>query len=296
MKQVAVVGIPGGWSSERLADALENQTGFRLIIDMKDVQLDLDAGRVTAGDVLLNDLDGIIVKKISPSYSPNCLDRMEILSFLHQQGVPVFSKPSSILGLIDRLSCTIRLRLGGIPVPPTVVTEDMEEALGAVEQFGRAVFKPLYSSKARGMMVIASGVGARDAVHEFKDAGNPLMYIQKFLPSVERDLGVAFLGGRYMATYAREKSGDTWNTTTLSGGRYVPYEPSPEIIALAERAQGLFDMAFTCVDVVEAEGGPFVYEVSAFGGFHGLMEANKLDAAGAYAEMVLEQLKGREHS
>lgn len=291
MKRVAVVGIPNGWSSERLADALEKQTGFRLVIDMKDVQLDLDTGRVMAGDVILNDMDGIIVKKISPSYSPNCLDRMEILRFLHERGLPVFSKPESILGLIDRLSCTIRLRLGKVPMPPTVITEDIAEALYAVEAFGKAVFKPLYSSKARGMMVIESGVGARDAIHEFKDAGNPLMYIQKFLPQVERDLGVAFLGGKYLATYAREKHGETWNTTTRSGGTYVPYEPSAKIIALAEKAQALFDMAFTCVDVVEGDGGPFVYEVSAFGGFRGLLEANQLDAAKAYARHVLDQLR-----
>jgi len=291
MKRVAVVGIPGGWSSERLADALENETGFRRIIDMREVYMDLDTRQVRADDVCLNDLDGIIVKKISPSYSPNCLDRMEILRFLHEEGVPVFSKPQSILGLIDRLSCTIRLRLGEIPMPPTVITEDITEALYAVETFGKAVFKPLYSSKARGMMVIEAGVGARDAVHEFKDAGNPLMYIQKFLPRVERDLGVAFLGGTYLATYAREKHGETWNTTTRSGGTYVPYQPSPQIIVLAEKAHALFDMAFTCVDVVEAEGGPFVYEVSAFGGFRGLLEANQLNAAEAYARYVLDQLK-----
>lgn len=253
--------------------------------------MDLDTGKVRVGDLLLNDLDGVIVKKISPSYSPNCLDRMEILRFLNEQErVPVFSKPQSILWLIDRLSCTIRLRMGGIPLPPTVVTEDVSEAHYAVEAFGKAVFKPLYSSKARGMMVIEAGVGARDAVHEFKDAGNPLMYIQKFLPQVERDLGVAFMGGSYLATYARERHGETWNTTTRSGGTYVPYQPSAEIIALADRAQALFDMAFTCVDVVEADGGPYVYEVSAFGGFRGLLEANQLDAAEAYARYVLDRI------
>ncbi len=291
MKKIAVIGIPGGWSSERLADTLEMETGFRCLIDMQKVRLDLDSGRVYAGELCLNDLDGVIVKKISPAYSPNCLDRMEILSFLHEKGVPVFSKPRSILGLIDRLSCTVRLRAGGMPMPPTIVTEDMGEALFAVERFGKAVFKPLYSSKARGMMVIESGVGARDGIHEFKAAGNPLMYIQKFLPRVERDLGVAFLGGKYLATYARQKNGETWNTTTRSGGRYVPYEPDSDIVALAEKAQGLFDMAFTCVDVVETEGGPFIYEVSAFGGFRGLLEANRLDAASAYAQFVLDHLK-----
>jgi tetrahydromethanopterin:alpha-L-glutamate ligase len=291
MKKLGVIGIPGGWSSERLADSLAAETGFRCLIDMKKVQLDLDTGRAFANGMCLNDLDGIIVKKISPVYSPNCLDRMEILSFLHETGIPVFSKPRSILGLIDRLSCTIRLRVGGIPMPSTVITEDMGEAFDAVERFGKAVFKPLYSSKARGMMVIETGVGARDGIHEFQAAGNPLMYIQKFLPRVDRDLGVVFLGGKYLATYARQKNGETWNTTTRSGGRYVPYEPASDIITLAEKAQGLFDMAFTCVDVVETEGGPFIYEVSAFGGFRGLLEANGLDAANAYARFVLDHLK-----
>ena len=236
-------------------------------------------------------MDGIVVKKISPVYSPNCLDRMEILDFLHGTGIPIFSKPHSILRLIDRLSCTVRLRAAGMPMPPTIITEDMDQALFAVEHFGKAVFKPLYSSKARGMLVIEAGVGARDAVHAFQAAGNPLMYIQKFLPRANRDLGVAFLGGKYLATYARQKNGAAWNTTTRSGGKYVPYEPSPEIISLAESAQKIFDMAFTCVDVVEVEGGPFIYEVSAFGGFRGLLEANEMDAAKIYARFVLDQIQ-----
>ena len=291
MKRIAVIGIPGGWSSERLADSVEMETGFRCLIEMTKVRLDLDTGRAYADDLCLNDLDGIIVKKISPAYSPNCLDRMEILSFLHETGVPVFSRPRSILGLIDRLSCTVRLRAGGMPMPPTIITEDTGQALFAVEHFKKAVFKPLYSSKARGMMLIEAGVGARDAIHEFKAAGNPLMYIQKFLPRVNRDLGVVFLGGKYLATYARQKSGETWNTTTRSGGKYVPHEPAPDIISLAGRAQALFDMAFTCVDVVEADGGPFIYEVSAFGGFRGLLEANRVDAAKDYTRFVLDHLK-----
>ena len=173
MKKIAVIGIPGGWSSERLADTLEMETGFRCLIDMGKVRLDLDTGRAYADDLCLNDLDGIIVKKISPAYSPNCLDRMEILNFLHERGIPVFSRPRSILALIDRLSCTLRLRAGGMPMPPTIITEDTGEALSAVERFGKAVFKPLYSSKARGMMVIEAGVGRRGFHSRIQGRGKP---------------------------------------------------------------------------------------------------------------------------
>ena len=44
MKKIGVVGIPGGWSTLRLLDALEARTGYRLCIDMAEVRLDLETG------------------------------------------------------------------------------------------------------------------------------------------------------------------------------------------------------------------------------------------------------------
>jgi len=257
---------------------------------MENASLDLEKGTVFAGGQDLMELDGLIVKKISLQYSPDVLDRLEMLRFLELKGLPIYSKPSSILRLIDRLSCTVTLSAHGLPMPATTVTEDVDEALDAVERYGKAVFKPLYSTKARGMMVITADSGAREAIEGFKASGNEVMYLQKMLPPLERDLGVTFLGGQYLATYARQSGNGSWNTTTHAGGRYVAHEPSPEIVALAEKAQSLFDMAFTCVDIAETADGPMVFEVSAFGGFRGLQDACGVDAAAAYAKFVLETL------
>ncbi len=292
MKRIGVAGLPGAWSTMQLVSAVEARTGSRHLIDMSMVSLDLGAGTARCGDIDLTSLDAIIVKKIAPLYTPDALDRMAILSFVHNRGVPVFSNPDSMLQLIDRLSGTIRLRLGGIPMPRTVVTEDIAEAAGAVETFGRAVFKPLYSSKARGMVLIHAGPEMKEQIEDFKAAGNQVMYIQEFVDHAGRDLGVSFLGGEYVATYARQGSGRSWDTTTRTGGKYIACNPGPEIVDLAHRAQSLFpDMAFTCVDVVETPDGPRVYEVSAFGGFRGLLEANGVDMAGRYAEYVLEKIR-----
>ena len=293
MKKIGVVGIPKGWSTLRLLDALERKTGFRLCIDMAEVRLDLDTGKAFCQGTDLTELDALIVKKIAPSYSPDALDRMEILRYLHHSGLPVFSNPDSMFRLIDRLSGTAALRLGGIPMPPTVVTEDVEEAAATVARFGRAVFKPLYSSKARGMTVIEDVPEAREEIADYKAAGNQVMYIQKMVSHAagHLDLGVSFLGGDYLATYARQGSGTSWDTTTRTGGRYVPHTPSQEIIDLAHKAQSLFpDMAFTCVDVVETPDGAAIYEVSAFGGFRGLLDACGIDAAEVYADYVLEKI------
>ena len=49
-------------------------------------------------------------------------------------------------------------------------------------------------------------------------------------------------------------------------------------------------MAITCVDVAETDDGPMVFEVSAFGGFRGLKEANSIDAAGLYVDYVLDRV------
>jgi tetrahydromethanopterin:alpha-L-glutamate ligase len=297
--RIGVVGIEGGWSTERLLDAVEAQTGFRRLIEMQDVALDLQTGRLVHCGFDLGELDGLIVKKIAREYSPDALDRVEMLRVLADAGVRVFSRPEAMMTLIDRLSCTIKLRLGQIPMPPTVITESIDEALAAITRFGAVVAKPLYTSKARGMLILrqvgsdhpgapASEAELRAQIEAFA-RDNPVMYLQQLLDIPGRDLGVVFLGGEYLATYARVR-GASWSTSTSKGGKYQPHEPSEEVIALARRAQALFELDFTCVDVVETEEGPKVFEVSAFGGFRGLLHACDIDAAARYVDHALRVL------
>ncbi len=289
-KKIGVIGIPGKWSTETLADALEDRTGFRLVIDMAGVEADLATGRLAwRGDDLCA-LDGLVVKKATETYDPNTLDRLELLRLAERAGVRVFSPATSILRLIDRLACTVTLRNGGIPMPDTRVTENSEAAIKAVKDFGRAVFKPLYSTKARGMALINADRPdaeiARD-VEAFR-AGNPMMYIQRKLNLSGRDLGMVFLGGAYLGAYARVSQDGAWNTTIHSGGKYAPFDPPADIIDMARRAQALFNMDFTTVDVALTDQGPIVFEVSAFGGFRGAKEGIGIDAASLYADYVLE--------
>jgi len=290
--RIGVIGIPGKWSTETLADAVEARTGYRLVIDMGEVSLDLEQQRLLFQDQDLCQLDALIVKKISATYSPNTLDRLELLRVAEQAGVRVFSRAESILRLIDRLSCTVTLRNAGIPMPTTRVTEDAGAALTAVQDFGSAVFKPLYSTKARGMCVIEAKQGRDEMEREIRafQVENPMMYIQQKIELPGRDLGLVFLAGEYLGSYARVSEGDAWNTTIHSGGKYAAHTPADSVIELARRAQALFDMDFTTVDVAETNSGPIVFEVSAFGGFRGALEGIGIDAAGLYAEHVLRQL------
>ncbi len=197
-----------------------------------------------------------------------------------------------MLRLIDRLSCTTTMANAGIPMPPTTITEDVGQAEAAVQHYGSAVFKPLFSTKARGMIVVDADDPEPERIEQIKafHEHNPMMYIQKKMELPGQDLGLVFLGGEYMGAYARVSEGSSWNTTILHGGRYAAAEPDASWIEIAQRAQGLFNMDYTTVDMAETEHGPIVFEVSAFGGFRGAKEGLGIDIAKNYVDYVLKNL------
>lgn len=289
MPDIAVIGTRDGWSSEKLADAAAHATGCRLLVEMNQVRLDFDTGSAWFKDTDLSKMDAVIIKKIGARYSPDLLDRLELLRFLEHRGVRVYSSPERILRVLDRLSCTVTLKAAGIPMPPTTITENVDQALVAIDVYGEAIIKPLYTSKARGMIVVRKGQDARRQLERFKTE-NSFFYIQKKIPIGNKDLGIVFLGGAYLTTYARCKNGDSWNTTIDSGGRYAPYDPPDDIISLAKTAQDLFGLDFTCVDVAITDDGPFVFEVSAFGGFRGILETREIDPAKLLVDYALERI------
>lgn len=292
--KVGVIGLPGKWSSEALAEAVAKKIGHCPVIDIGEVSLNLADNALYWRDENLCSFDALLVKKIAGSYSPNALDRLELLRVAEASGVRIFSPALNILRLIDRLSCTVTLHNHDIPMPETCITEDAEAALAAVQRFGSAVFKPLYSTKARGMVVINADDTVdqqRQQIESFR-AEHPMMYIQKKLSLPGRDLGMVFLGGEYLGAYARVSQSDSWNTTIHSGGRYEAYEAPADLIDLAYRAQKPFNMDFTTVDVAESEVGPIVFEVSAFGGFRGAQEGIGIDAATLYADYAIKKIKG----
>lgn len=291
MFRIGVLGNSDGWSSQHLADTVAQRTGERILVDPSHLTVDLERRTVFADDLDLGTLDALIIKKIGHGYRPEYLERLEALRVLTGRGTRMFSHPDRILRVIDRLACTVTLVNCGIPMAPTVITEEIGIATETVHRWSAAVIKPLYTSKARGMIRLTDQDDVEGALLRFREAGNRVMYLQKWMPLPGRDLGVVFLGGKYLATYARRGTDGSWHTSVVQGGRYEAVDPSREIIELARRAQDPFGLDFTCVDVAETDEGPVVWEVSAFGGFRGLKEANGVDAASLYVDYVLEKLR-----
>ncbi len=291
MKRIGVVGVNGGWSSERLLSAVENKTGYRLMIELDKVVFDVETGKAWYRDVELNSLDAIVVKKIGRRYSPSLMRRMELLRYLHEMvGLPVFSTPDAMIRAVDRMNNTLTLRGAGIPMPPTRITEDIDEAVAAMKRFKTSILKPLYSSKTRGMMIVEENADHFAQAGKFRDDSNSIFYIQKLLDAPGQNFDMVFMGGEYVASYTRGNNDSAYITDDQDAGRYKPVAPDDDVIKIAHMAQAAFGLDFTSVDVVMTEKGPFVFEVTAFGGFRGLSEAHGIDAADLYADYVLDKI------
>ncbi len=294
--RIGVFGIPGAWSSEHLAEALRAQGVTSRVIPLASCLHDVAAGRVLWEEEDLSGWDGFVVKKLGDAADPTGRFRINLLRTLEARGVPVFSPPEAIEMASDRYRMTVTLAREGMPVPRTIVTDSVSQAVAAVDEFGRAVLKPIYTSKARGMVLLHAGEPlVRHLLLEGRAAEGSLpLYIQEFIPGVERDLAMAVLDRRLLGAYAREARSGEWITSTSRGGRYVAARLSREAVELSLRAARLFGLTYTVVDLVETpDGQMLIYEVSAFGGFRGLKDATGIDAAVHYAEHVLAVLAGR---
>ncbi len=287
--RVAVFGAPGGWSTQRLAEALRGAGAEALVVDPTACSVRLPDPRLFLDGRPLPALDGAIVKKLGdPADGWAVQERLNLLRHLAASGVPVVSAPERLAVAVNRYRMTVELARAGLPVPETVVTEDPAEAANAVLGFGTAVLKPLFTSKGRGMQRLDAGIDIRTFFNDARVQRRGPFYLQRLIAHPGRDLGVAVLDGRCLGAYWRVGRADQWMTTVLSGGRYEAADPPPRVAELALRAARHFGLLFTGVDLMETPAGDFVVlEVSAFGGFRGLLTACGVDAASALAAAAL---------
>lgn len=289
---IGVIGIRGGWSTESLSSQLARKGAGGEILELGEISYDLHHHHFYHHRHSLTDFDGFILKKLGPVYSPALLDELELLEMLERRGFRFFSSPARIRQMISRLSCTIRLREQGIPMPPTFISEDPVDAVRWAAANAPVILKPLYSTKARGMAMLTDERSARREIEALLQRGEKIIYLQKKYDLSGCDYGLIFLGGEFIGAYSRISDGSTWHTTTREGGRYGAFNPPHDFIDLAWRAQRPFELDFTCVDVADTvETGLVVFEVSAFGGYKGLYQSSGVDASDLLTDYAIRKLR-----
>ena len=82
MVNVGVAGVPGAWSSERMAAALSDAGAEASVFSLGDCLHDLTSGCVSLKGADLARLDAIVVKKLAAEQKAQARDRLHLVRAL----------------------------------------------------------------------------------------------------------------------------------------------------------------------------------------------------------------------
>ena len=212
--------------------------------------------------------------------------RVDILHCLELAGKRVVNTARAIERGVDKyLTLSLFVR-EGLPVPATIVTEHLDEAMAGFEELGGdVVVKPLFGSEGRGMTrVTDSDMAYR--VFKALELGGYLYYLQEFLDHGNEDIRVFVVGGKVVASMRRQ--GTSWKTNLAVGAQGFAFEPDEIMADMAVRAAGTVEADYAGVDFIVCDKGYQIIEVNTIPAWAGLKMATGIDAGEALVRYVLE--------
>lgn len=188
----------------------------------------------------------------------------------------------------DKLASAAVLLKAGLPVPPTVVSENMFSAYRAVSAFGHVVVKPLRGSMGYGVFKLDDPDVAMHVFSMLTNLNKPF-YVQKYLEKNGGDYRVVVVGGRAIGAEFRRAGG--WKSNVAQGARPEPVKPSRELEELAVRAVEALGLEYGGVDIAETKEGYYIFEVNPTMSWQGFKAATGINPAKHIVEHLIEKIR-----
>jgi len=278
------------WCSSRLLRAFRRKAAEPIAMSFSDLTARVRMeSQVALGHLdLTKELGAVLVRPIGRGSLDEVIFQMDTLHKLSRSGLPVINHPSAIEKAVDKYYALSLLDEKGIPVPRTVVTESVREALAAFKTFaGEAVVKPVFGSRGIGASRI-SDVDVAERVFRTLRFYRHVIYVQEFVPHGKRDIRTFVLGGKVVASMYRVSK--SWKTNVSQGATPVKANPA-ETEKLALRAAEAIGCEIAGVDLMESDSGLLVNEVNSQPGWRGLQSTTKVNIADHIAEHVIAKAR-----
>jgi RimK family alpha-L-glutamate ligase len=203
--------------------------------------------------------------------------------------MPVVNTPASIEKAVDKYRTLELLRLAGIPVPKTVVTESVREALEAFRRFGgEAVIKPVFGSRGIGAARI-SDADIAERIFRTLRFYKHVIYVQEFIPHGNSDIRAFVIKDEVVA--AMRRNAKSWKTNVSQGATPMSLDPSQELTRIVVDAAKAIGCEIAGVDVMESDQGYIVNEVNSQPGWRGLQSTTNVDLAGSIADYLISKAR-----
>ncbi len=238
---------------------------------------------------LVEELDALIIRPIGRGSLEELVFRMDMLYKLERQGFYVINPAEAIEHCVDKYDILSILEDNGVPVPRTVATESVNEALKAFAELGGdVVVKPIFGSRGMGATRL---VDAEVASTVFKAITHHhgVIYLQEFVPHGHSDIRAFVVDGHVIA--AMRRVADGWKTNYSQGARPAPIELDPDLEDLAVKSSKAVGCKIAGVDILEGPNGPTIVDVNSQPGWKGLQMVTKVNVADEIVTFVLSELK-----
>lgn len=240
-------------------------------------------------DSLAKDFDAFIIRPIGRGSLEEIIFRMDALHKLQRLGKFVVNPPLSIERSVDKYHTLALFEEYGLPVPPTVVTESVDEALrGFHELGGDIVLKPLFGSRGIGSTRVTDADVAERLFRAIVFS-HGVLYLQKFMPHGDSDVRAFVVGDRVIA--AMRRVSENWKTNVSLGAKPVALKITNELEQMALEATRVLDCKVAGVDLLETSEGPVIIELNSQPGWRGLQTVTTSNIAEEIVKYVVSSMK-----
>lgn len=240
---------------------------------------------------IVTDLDALIIRPIGRGSLEEIIYRMDLLHKLERLGMFVINPPLSIERSVDKYHTLALFEEHGLPVPQTVVTESLEEALkGFHDLGGDVVIKPLFGSRGIG----STRVTDPDVAERLFRAiifYHGVLYLQKFIPHGDSDVRAFVIGDKVIA--AMHRVATAWKTNVSLGAKPVALNLKEELEKLAVEATQVLGCQIAGVDILESDEGPVIVELNSQPGWRGLQTVASVNIAEEIVKFVVSARKAQ---
>jgi len=278
------------WSSVQLREAIIRQNINFFCFDLQYISAGIGTKQKASisNMDLLDYLDAIIVRPIGQGSLDRIIFRMDVLHRIERLGIPIVNSPKSIERSIDKYHALALLEESGVPVPRTIATENIDEAMKAFYDLSEdVVIKPIFGSRGIGSARISD---PDIAFRVFRAIlfSQGVIYIQEFIPHGLKDIRAFVIGDHVFASMYR--LADTWKTNISQGAKPSFLKLNEEMENLAVEAARIIGVEVTGVDLLEGPEGPVIIELNSQPGWKGLQSVTPKNIADGIVRYVASKL------
>ena len=241
------------------------------------------------GISILDDLDALIIRPIGRGSLEELVFRMDMLYKLERQGFYMVNPPTAIEHCVDKYDILAILEDQGVPVPRTLATESVNEAIKAFNELGGdIVVKPIFGSRGQGATRV-NDIDIADTVFKAITFHHGVIYMQEFVQHGNSDIRAFVIGDQVVASMRRVATG--WKTNYSQGAKPAPATISKEFEEIAIKSAKAVGCKIAGVDILEGPDGPRIVDVNSQPGWKGLQVVAKVNIAEEIVNFVLKELK-----